>query len=1095
MEKAFRPFAKNKSSDYSYFQMNKIVRNVKFDKKTFEKALRIIETNEIQLSRVQLGYIEDDDNMYCNVNATKNDGTSYHLVFNNESVVDLYIYENGYRFWSNFPYKQLDVYETAVLILADEYIRKNNPGDVTNRSASEFLSFFRLSSDSDSRKKTVQLIPLLCTDYELFLRFMIRENSHSRPYMVRSIDGLIKCLENEETYHLGKNSEIDFQMVTFEDEFDELLKYIKKWKKDEIEQKNNSMRFYGSLPENSIKLTYDKLDKFFSLYKQTGVLNASDKKTMIKFSENRPQITINIDNITENKGVFSGISLRCNEGSVYEGSSNSYYLCDNCLYKMDSDYAEKFLPILTSKHSSGLKIGRKNLSDFYHHILPELKKIAVVQENDSETIEKYLPPEAVFRFCLDILEDKTPECRIETKYGEENVDITDLIGQPFYPDGKRDLRSESAVLKRVIYYFPNYIKEQRSFLANNDESSVFTVINEAVPQLMQLGEVCTTQRFNHLNIRQKANISVGVSIKSNLLDINVSADDIPQEELLDIIKSYRLKKKYHRMKNGDFVNIDDSIGELSAMLETMHISFKEFVNGKMQLPAYRALYLDKMLENNQEIYAKRDSNYKSLIKNFKTVTDSDFEVPDSLIRTMRGYQRYGYKWLRTLESCGFGGILADDMGLGKTLQMISVFLAAKTEEKDCTSLIICPASLVYNWAAEFEKFAPQLKICTVAGMIKERKEQIADYRSYDVLITSYDLVKRDIAEYEECAFGYQVLDEAQFIKNHTTAAAKAVKLINAEHRFALTGTPIENRLSELWSIFDYLMPGFLYGYDTFKKEFETPIVKRSDEEVTERLAKMTAPFILRRKKQDVLKDLPDKLEENYVVSLTDEQRKIYDAKVVELRQILDSSSEEGYNNIKFKILTILTQIRQICCDPSLIFDDYSGNSAKKEACMEIIERAIEGEHKMLVFSQFTSMLEIIEQELKDREISYYKITGETPKKRRLELVEAFNSDNVPVFLISLKAGGTGLNLIGADVVVHYDPWWNVAAQNQATDRAHRIGQSKKVTVYRIIAKNTIEEKIQSLQEKKKELADAVLTGETVSLSSLSKDELMEIIGG
>ena len=311
------------------------------------------------------------------------------------------------------------------------------------------------------------------------------------------------------------------------------------------------------------------------------------------------------------------------------------------------------------------------------------------------------------------------------------------------------------------------------------------------------------------------------------------------------------------------INIDNSIAELSAMLDTMHISPKEFVKGKMKLPAYRALYLDKMLEQSQEIYAKRDSHYKKLIKSFKTVTESDFEIPEPLNGIMRSYQQFGHKWLRTISACGFGGILADDMGLGKTLQIISVISAEKTENNCDTALIVCPASLVFNWAAEFDKFAPHLNYCTIVGTLKEREKLIADYQNYDVLITSYDLIKRDAAHYEDCTFSCQVLDEAQYIKNHTTAAAKSVKLIKAKQRFALTGTPIENRLSELWSIFDYLMPGFLYGYETFKKEFETPIVKKSDEEATKRLRRMTSPFILRRLKKDVLRDLPDKLEENY----------------------------------------------------------------------------------------------------------------------------------------------------------------------------------------------------------------------------------------
>lgn len=387
-----------------------------------------------------------------------------------------------------------------------------------------------------------------------------------------------------------------------------------------------------------------------------------------------------------------------------------------------------------------------------------------------------------------------------------------------------------------------------------------------------------------------------------------------------------------------------------------------------------------------------------------------------------------------------------------------------------------------------------MKVALVTGSQEERKEKIDAYTDYDVLVTSYDLLKRDIAYYEEKEFAYQIIDEAQYIKNHTTAAAKAVKVIKSRLRYALTGTPIENRLSELWSIFDYLMPGFLYGYDVFKKEIETPIVKSNDEEAMKRLQKMVGPFILRRLKEDVLKDLPEKLEEYRYVQFDNKQRQLYDAQVVHMKEILARQNEDDFNKNKLQILAEMTRLRQICCAPSLCFEDYHGETAKLDVCMHLIQSAMDGGHRMLVFSQFTSMLEILQKELDYAGISYFVITGATAKEKRLELVKEFNEGNVPVFLISLKAGGVGLNLTGADMVIHYDPWWNQAAQNQATDRAHRIGQKKKVTVYKLIVKNTIEEKIQELQEKKRNLAEQVISGEMGQLSTLSKQEIMELLG-
>ncbi len=427
----------------------------------------------------------------------------------------------------------------------------------------------------------------------------------------------------------------------------------------------------------------------------------------------------------------------------------------------------------------------------------------------------------------------------------------------------------------------------------------------------------------------------------------------------------------------------------------------------------------------------------------------------------------------------------------KLQQALSLLLSMKEEGKDVKALIVSPASLVYNWKAECTRFTPSLTAAAVAGNAKEREEILNNSSSYDILITSYDLLKRDIALYEHLSFNVEIIDEAQYIKNHNTAQAKAVRAVRAKNRLALTGTPIENRLLELWSIFEFLMPGFLFNQENFKKNISNPIEKNEDREAQDKLKKLTGPFILRRIKSDVLKDLPEKIEETRVTPLAGEQKKLYTAEVAKTKGML--KGDKNFNEQKIEILAELTKIRQICCDPSLIFNDYKGESAKREAVMELIKSAIDGGHKILLFSQFTSMLSILEEDLKREKISYYTITGETGKARRLALVDAFNSDDTPLFLISLKAGGTGLNLTAADIVIHYDPWWNVAVQNQATDRAHRIGQTKRVTVYKMICENTIEERIVKLQETKKNIADEIVSTDNMSLSSMSKDDLLELL--
>ena len=487
-----------------------------------------------------------------------------------------------------------------------------------------------------------------------------------------------------------------------------------------------------------------------------------------------------------------------------------------------------------------------------------------------------------------------------------------------------------------------------------------------------------------------------------------------------------------------------------------------------------------------------------MVRNMKTIEDSDYEVPEALNSIMRSYQKNGFLWLKTLRENGFGGILADDMGLGKTLQVISLLTAEQQEmqagEKELRrSLIVCPASLVYNWQKEITRFAPQLKTVIVAGSVPDRASIIRHSKEGEILITSYDLLKRDAEVYQKFVFAIQVIDEAQYIKNPSTQAAKGVKKITAAFKLALTGTPIENRLSELWSIFDYLMPGFLYGYQKFREQFELPIVRNGDEERLERLQKMIRPFILRRLKKEVLKDLPDKIEKNMAACMEQKQKELYHAHAQRLALMLQNQTEEEFADSRFQVLSELTRLRQLCCDPALVYENYEDGSAKLDLCIELIQSAVESGHKILLFSQFTSMIEILTARLQEESISCFVLQGSTKKERRAQMVEQFNRDDTSVFCISLKAGGTGLNLTGADIVIHYDPWWNVAVENQATDRAHRIGQKNVVTVYKLIAKGTIEEKIIKLQQMKEELAEEILSGDEIKTASFQREELLELL--
>ena len=546
----------------------------------------------------------------------------------------------------------------------------------------------------------------------------------------------------------------------------------------------------------------------------------------------------------------------------------------------------------------------------------------------------------------------------------------------------------------------------------------------------------------------------------------------------------------------------------------MDIDYKQLEKGKVEIPIYRSFYLNQLLKQLKGTNVQKNSEYKQLIKNLnKEQIEEELEVPENLEKVLRYYQKIGYKWLKNLDNYKFGGILADDMGLGKTIQMLSIIVdyVQNTDYNEETiegqeqirvnnskkaSLVICPSSLTLNWQSEAEKFTKELKTLVIRGNLQERKEKINQIEDYDLVITSYDLLKRDIDLYKkkDYKFRFIIADEAQYLKNSNTQNAKAIKQMKADTRYALTGTPIENSLSELWSIFDFIMPGYLFNYKKFKNLYEMPITREEDKNAIAKLKMLIEPFVLRRTKQEVLKELPEKTVTILNNEMGEEQRKIYMNYLAQAKQeISEQIDYNGYENSQIQILAALTRLRQICCHPSLFIEDYKEESSKLEQCIEIIQEATSSRHKILLFSGYTSMFDIIEKKLKKLGIKYYKLTGSTKVEDRIKLVEDFNKNpEIQLFLISLKAGGTGLNLTGADMVIHYDPWWNISTENQATDRAYRIGQKNNVQVYKLITKNSIEEKIYELQNKKSMLIDNVLSTKTSFINKLSKEDIMSL---
>jgi superfamily II DNA or RNA helicase len=1104
-------------NDYQYFNLHKITKCETFTKENNDKAVKLVSSGEVYLSGVSTWYSSGDERLCVSIVGyykSKRATNPSKIVIQMDSdkissdICEAKGCQRGYYYYYK-PNEPMCAHRVALLMLFEEYQKTHAVGDNTDFGASLFMSRYRnkrasVQPEGDIDACKFHLEPKLeKVDDMLKLKFRVGTD---KLYAVKNLTAFVDDVYMGNIMKLGAKNELNFAVSAIADDSKGALEFIKSVVKDvEHHEESRKIPYFMSTYElkDSIELYGNRIDEFFEMYNGRSIAyddkNLAIKNSSIKLRDKSPKCNLTVKKNVVGKD-FKGITVSGKFPSCIEGNKSGYCIVEdkvkgNYLDRFSSEQMEVLQPLAEIEHNGDIEfnVGRNHLAEFFYKVVPELSQAVEIEQLDTDIIEQYLPPEAKFVFYLDA-ENGNITCEVEAKYGEESLKLNNLL------DGNnvskfRDYEQETRVISEARQIFPYVSGDNTMFHCGNDEDAMYYVLKNGVDRLMALGTVNSTDSFRRLTFRNKLKVRVGVSVQSDIMNLDISSDDVSREELIDILNSYKKKKKYHRLKNGDFVNLDDEmIASLEEMFDNLQISPKEFVKGKMKIPSYRALYLDKMLENNVNLYADRDKNFKKLIKEFKTVDDSDFEVPESLQDTMRKYQIHGYKWLRTIAAYGFGGILADDMGLGKTIQMISVILAAKLEGNAGVSIIICPASLIYNWQEEFRRFAPQIDTSVIAGTQAERQNLIKDYASHDVLITSYDLVKRDIDLYEDINFSYEVIDEAQYIKTHTTAASKAVKLISSSKRFALTGTPIENKLSELWSIFDYLMPGYLYDYETFKREIENQVVKYKNEGATTRLKRMVSPFILRRLKGDVLKDLPAKLEEIRYAKLDPEQQKLYDGQVVHMKNMIEAQDEANFQKSKIKILAELTKIRQICCNPLLLFEDYKGESAKTRACLDLIESAHEGGHKMLVFSQFTSMLSILEQELDDRQIDYYKITGETKKDKRIELVNQFNQDDTPVFLISLKAGGTGLNLTGADIVIHYDPWWNVAVQNQATDRAHRIGQTKTVSVYKLIVKNSIEEKIVKMQEEKKNLADEILSGEMGSIGQMSREDLLELIG-
>ena len=1087
-----------------------------------QKARLYVKTQRVEIEKINYN---DKDNFDITGNVTGQDIYRTHISVEGGEIIDVTCecpdYQSRYAACKHIVATMMEFdtnsqYERLIRGLGNVNQNKMLRSDFKYRSFKQIVNEFYAEEmqeieeekEQESNIEKVKLEPKMIYDrYSNNMRVEFKIGNQ-RMYKLKNLTEFYDRMLNGEKYKYGNKLEFTHKKEIFEESQQQILEFI--LKHSEIirfvnSNSNSNYRYYGkAMNDGYIILNNSGLDEIFEILKGKQISFQKEyKDEKIELIDENPDLhfVMKKKGKEEYKIVLNKDIDIMRDIEILKGKDYKYILLDNKLYKCDQKYEQttiKLLKMLKNNYLTELVFGKEQLPELFSVILLKLKNSIEFEGIDEQKIEQYKPKKLGVKLFLDF--DENDYVLADTKfcYGEEEFNPLQQKIEIKYP---RDVVSENRALNLFRKTGFMYYAQKECFILPEEEK-IYNFLTNDINEYMQKFEVMVTDNFKSKEIKQPKIGSLGVKVENNLLTFDLDNLNIDVKELEEIMAKYELKKKYHKLKDGSFVNLEENpdIEFIDKLMTGMDISYKDLEKGNIKLPVNRSLYLNQLLKTVKNTQIDKNSEYKKLINGLdKQNGEDDIEIPLSLDNILRYYQKAGYKWLKTLDNYKFGGILADDMGLGKTIQMLSIIAGYVEENSDSekrASIVICPSSLTLNWQNESQKFTNKLKTLVIRGSAQERKSQIEKMGEYDLVITSYDLLKRDIETYKEnkYQFRFAITDEAQYLKNSNTQNAKAVKEILADTKYALTGTPIENSLAELWSIFDYIMPGYLFGYKKFKTEYEMPIVKDNNQNAMKKLKMLIEPFVLRRTKKEVLTELPEKTITVLNNQMKDEQEKIYLNYLAQAKQDLaETINLRGFEKSHIQVLAALTRLRQICCHPSLFIKDYQEGSSKLEQCIEIIKDATEAGHKILLFSGYTSMFEIIQKELEKNEITYFKLTGSTKVDERIRMVDEFNENkDIKVFLISLKAGGTGLNLTGADMVIHYDPWWNASAENQATDRAYRIGQKNNVQVYKLITKNSIEEKIYDLQQKKSELIDNVLDTKTSFISKLSKEDIMKL---
>ncbi|AOM81822.1 putative ATP-dependent helicase [Salisediminibacterium beveridgei] len=726
---------------------------------------------------------------------------------------------------------------------------------------------------------------------------------------------------------------------------------------------------------------------------------------------------------------------------------------------------------------------------FFTHLLPKLELIGPVSLSD-DALEHVNYQPFSGKVTLDLTDEYRLTADVAYHYGDQVIRPFGEVPfrQPVKPDANklvRDTEHEQRIMAVI---------EQADFHYNGhelyliEEEQQYRFLFELLPYLAREADVYYSESLKNILAAEAPApvVELNYQESGNYLEAGFDMPGVSKDQLQALLGAIVEKKRFFRLSSGEVIPLrQDHFSQVEQLVTGLGLNPDEMVDGKVKLPGYRSLEAEEILR--KEGKTRYSRAFKELLEAIRHPESGDTPLPEGLTADLRQYQVTGFQWLTSLSSYGFGGVLADDMGLGKTLQAIAYLLHEKTKAEKAgvdpgQALVISPASLTHNWKNELEKFAPTLRAHVIDGAKAERIAAFREAVDADVVITSYPKARQDDAELTKRRYTTLILDESQAIKNPATKIAKTVKTIPANRRFALSGTPVENSLDELWAVFDAVMPGLFPGKKAFRQ--------LSDEAIS----RISRPFILRRLKQDVLTELPDKIESVQYSELTDDQKSLYLAYLERIQgEASQAIQSDGFQQSRMKILAGLTRLRQLCCHPSLFIEDYEGESGKLNDLLELVANAVENGRRLLIFSQFSSMLTMMKEVLEQAGYDLFYLDGQTPGKARVEMAERFNQGEKELFLISLKAGGTGLNLPGADLVVLYDLWWNPAVEEQAAGRAHRMGQKKVVQVIRMVSQGTIEEKIHELQKRKKELIDTVIQPGESSISSLTEDDIRELL--